>query len=110
MLSQFGLRIAIACPHASATPRLQDTADLTATVTDVDLANRLVILELPDGSFLVGSVVLSIHRPGDIDLVIFDCDRVLVDSEPITNPVLEQATWRRLLVSNYSSRPARNPS
>jgi HAD superfamily hydrolase (TIGR01509 family) len=30
------------------------------------------------------------NRPGDIDLVIFDCDGVLVDSEPITNRVLAQ--------------------
>ena len=32
----------------------------------------------------------ALNHPSDIELVIFDCDGVLVDSEPITNRVLAQ--------------------
>lgn len=43
-------------------------------------------------------------RPTSLDLVIFDCDGVLVDSEPIANRVLSE----RLACARSSDAPARD--
>lgn len=56
-------------PRAFADPsttRVEDTAELTATVKDVDLADRLVILQRPDGSVAVVEVDPSVHRLEEI--------------------------------------------
>ena len=56
----------IACPLVLATTTIEDTAELTATVKDVDLADRLVILQRPDGSVAVVAIDPSIHRLDEI--------------------------------------------
>ena len=60
------LRGLIVCPFALATTTVEDTAELTATVRDIDLADRLVILERPDGGFTVVAVDPSIRRLDEI--------------------------------------------
>jgi hypothetical protein len=56
----------IAWPLAFATTTVEDTAEITATVKDVDLADRLIILQRPDGSLAVVAVDPSIHRLDEI--------------------------------------------
>jgi hypothetical protein len=56
----------IAWPLAFATTTVQDTMELTATVKDVDLPDRLVILQRPDGSVAVVAVDPSIRRLDEI--------------------------------------------
>ena len=57
------------CPRTFAdtpTTRVEDAAELTATVKDVDLTDRLVILQRPDGSVAVVDVDPSVRRLEEI--------------------------------------------